>query len=191
MSSKAAAAASVRTHIVVRDAGEDDVPAVQEIYAHHVANGRGSFEETPPDLAEMQRRRTAIQERGLPYLVAEIGGEMAGFAYAAPYRTRPAYRNTVEDSVYVEPRFLGQGVGRALLGEVIERSRAAGYRQMVSVIGDSDNQASISLHERLGFRHVGVLTSVGWKFGGWVDTVLMQRALGDGDAAPPGKNKAK
>lgn len=169
----------------LREAQPADLAAVRRIYAHHVLNGLASFELEPPDEAEMRRRREAVAERGLPFLVAELRGEVRGFAYAGPYRARPAYRFTVEDSVYVAPDALGHGLGRALLGELIRRCGALGFRQMVAVIGDSGNRASIRLHEALGFSHAGLLRSVGFKFGRWVDSVLMQRGLGEGDAIPP------
>jgi phosphinothricin acetyltransferase len=172
----------------VRDADAADMARLQAIYAHHVRHGLASFEETPPDLAEMDRRRAEVQARGLPYLVVESAGRVEGFAYAGPYRARPAYRFTVEDSVYVAEGAGGRGLGRAALGAVIERCTALGLRQMVAVIGDSANAASIGLHRRLGFAAAGVLRSVGFKHGRWVDSVLMQRALGPGDAAPPGSS---
>jgi L-amino acid N-acyltransferase YncA len=171
--------------VVVRDALPAHLPIVQSIYAHHVLNGLASFEEVPPDVAEIERRYRDILARGLPYLVAEHEGRVAGFAYAGPYRTRPAYRYTVEDSVYVAPDAVGHGLGRAALSEVIRRVDAGGCRQMVAIIGDSGNRASIALHEKLGFRHAATLRAVGFKFGRWVDTVLMQLSLGAGDACPP------
>ena len=171
--------------LLVRNAGPEDMPAVQAIYAHHVLYGLGSFEETPPTLEEMIRRRQAIVEAGLPYLVCAAAATVVGFAYAGPYRPRPAYRYSVEDSVYVAPDFQGRGVGRTALSAVIERCTAAGYRQMVAVIGDSGNTGSIVLHEKLGFRRAGVLTAVGFKLGRWVDSVLMQRPLATGDKTLP------
>jgi len=174
------------SEVLVRDARDGDMGAIQEIYAHHVLTGFGSFEQTAPEASELARRRAAFVERGLPYLVAEIDGVVCGYAYCAPYRTRSAYRYTVEDSVYVGPEWQGRGAGRALLAGLIERCTALGYRQMVAVIGDSGNLASIRLHETLGFHKAGVFRTVGRKFDYWVDTVLMQRALGDGDASPPG-----
>ncbi|HWW43930.1 MAG TPA: GNAT family N-acetyltransferase [Acidimicrobiia bacterium] len=169
-----------------RDARETDIAAVQAIYAHHVLHGLGSFEHEPPPAEEMADRRRVIVDRGLPYLVA-VGSDsgVLGFAYAAPYRARPAYRSTVEESVYVAPAALRRGVGRALLDEVVRRCVAAGARQMVAVIGDSGNRGSVALHAAAGFREVGVLRAVGWKHGRWVDTVIMQRELGEGDGAAP------
>ena len=161
------------------------IAAIQAIDAHWVSTGLASFEETPPDLAEMDRRRREVQARGLPYLACLEGTNLLGFAYAGPYRTRPAYRHTVEDSVYVAPDAHGRGLGRALLGRLIEIAEAHKLRQMVAVIGDSANHASIGLHEALGFQRVGVLRSVGFKHGRWVDSVLMQRALGPGDGTLP------
>lgn len=170
--------------VMLRPCREDDLPAVTAIYAHAVTTGRASFELDPPDEAEMGRRRAALVAGGYPYLVAARAGVVVGYAYAGAYRTRPAYRGTVENSVYVRPDQAGRGLGRRLLARLIDEAEAAGFRQMVAVIGDSRNAASIALHAALGFRHVGVLTSVGWKHGTWLDTVLMQRALGPGDRRP-------
>jgi len=171
--------------VVVRDALPADLPIVQSIYAHHVLHGLASFEEVPPDSAEIERRYRDIVARGLPYVVAESEGRVAGFAYAGPYRTRPAYRYTIEDSVYVAPDAIGRGLGRAALSEVIRRAGGQGFRQMIAIIGDSGNRASIVLHEKLGFRHTGTLRAVGFKFDRWVDTILMQLSLGSGDSRPP------
>jgi L-amino acid N-acyltransferase YncA len=171
---------------VVRDAREEDMDAVQAIYAHHVLHGVASFEEEPPSLSEMHRRRADVLARGLPYLVAEIGGQVAGYSYASPYRARPAYRFTVENSVYVDAARPRAGVGRALLSALIARCRTGDLRQMIAVIGDSANAASIGLHAALGFRHVGTLHAVGFKFGRWIDSVLMQRALGWEASTDPG-----
>ena len=161
------------------------VPALQAIYAHWVTTGLASFEEIPPDIAEMDRRRCEVQAKGLPYLAAVDGRAVLGFSYVGPYRTRPAYRYTVEDSVYVAPGAHGRGVGRALLGRLIAQAQARNLRQMVAIIGDSANRASIGLHGALGFQRMGVLRSVGFKHGRWVDSVVMQRALGAGDGALP------
>jgi L-amino acid N-acyltransferase YncA len=171
--------------LILVDGAERHMAQIHAIYAHWVLHGLASFEEVPPDEAEMNRRRLAIQELGMPYLVAEDGGSVLGFAYAGPYRPRSAYRYTAEDSVYVAPDAQGRGVGRRLLGEVIRRCEALGRRQLLAIIGDSGNDASIGLHEALGFRRVGVFQSPGFKFGRWVDTVLMQRALGPGDSSLP------
>jgi phosphinothricin acetyltransferase len=173
----------------VRDCTRDDLPEVLEIYALEVREGTASFELEPPSLAEMAARFGAIEAAGLPYLVAELDGRIAGYAYAGPYRPRPAYRYTVEDSVYVARFARQQGVGRALLDAVIERAAAQGMRQMVAIIGDSAHRASIELHRGAGFRLVGTLEHVGWKFGRWLDTVLMQRPLGAGAATSPGTER--
>jgi phosphinothricin acetyltransferase len=165
--------------------GEQDIAAIAAIYAHYVLHGLASFELEPPDAREMARRRTQITQLGLPYLVAEISGVVAGYAYAAPYRARPAYCHTVEDSIYIHRDFSGRGVGSALMTALISACESAGYRQIIAVIGDSGNAASIALHAKFGFARVGLLPSVGWKFGRWVDSVLMQRALGTGDSTLP------
>ncbi|MYZ49682.1 GNAT family N-acetyltransferase [Propylenella binzhouense] len=162
-----------------------DVAAIAAIYRDAVLHGTASFEIDPPEPAEMARRRAALVEAGYPYLAAVAGGEIVGYAYAGPYRPRPAYRGTVENSVYVRGDSHGRGVGRLLLSAVIDAAAERGFRQMVAVIGDSANTASIRLHAALGFRHVGTLAAVGWKHGRWLDTVLMQRALGVGDGGPP------
>lgn len=169
----------------VRDAAPGDMAAIQSIYAHHVLHGLATFEETPPPVEEMARRHADITGRGLPYLVAELDGAPAGYAYCALYRTRSAYRFTLEDSVYVRHDLAGRGLGSALLAELVRRAEALGYRQLVAVIGDSAHRASIALHARHGFLPVGTLRSTGFKFGRWVDSVLMQRPLGEGDATRP------
>lgn len=177
------------TGLGVRPAEPRDLPAIQAIYAHHVRTGFASFEEVAPALEEMNRRYDDVVRRGLPYVVAEVEGALAGYGYCSPYRARSAYRFSLEDSVYVREDMQGRGVGRALLGELIARAEQAGYRQMIAVIGDSAHAASIGLHAAAGFLRVGTLRSVGFKFGRWVDSVLMQRTLGEGDAtaAPPGR----
>jgi L-amino acid N-acyltransferase YncA len=172
--------------VTLRDATPADMEAVAAIYSHHVRTGVASFEEVPPDAAEMARRYRLVVDAGLPYLVATRDGRVVGYAYAGRYRERTAYRYTVEDSVYVAEDATRLGIGRALLESLIARCTALGYRQMVAVIGDSANAASIGLHASLGFRAAGVLPSVGFKLGRWVDSVIMTRALGDGDQAPPG-----
>ena len=169
----------------VRNADLGDLTAVQAIYAYYVRHGLASFEETPPDLAEIERRFDTTVDNGLPYLVAELDGTIRGYAYAGRYRARPAYRYSLENTVYVEPGFEGRGLGSALLGTLIARCEELGYRRMVAVIGDSANQASIRLHQRLGFQQCGLLPSVGFKFGRWVDSVLMERPLGPGDTSLP------
>ncbi len=163
---------------IIRGCEPDDVPSITQIYAHYVLHGLSTFETEPPDVREMQRRRAEILTHGFPYLVAEIDREIIGYSYAGLYRTRYAYRYTVENSVYIHPERLRQGIGQALLGSLIRECELKGFHQMVAVIGDSSNLASIGLHERLGFRMVGTLYSVGFKFGRWVDSVLMQRELG-------------
>jgi phosphinothricin acetyltransferase len=170
---------------IVRPATAADIPAATLIYAHHVRTGLASFEETPPTAAEMLRRFERVVGLGLPYLVAEVEGGVRGYAYAAPYRERTAYRFTVENSVYIDRDWGRRGLGQALMRELIALSAAAGKRQMIAVIGDSANAASIGLHAALGFRLAGTLPSVGFKFGRWVDSVLMVRPLGDGDATRP------
>jgi phosphinothricin acetyltransferase len=163
---------------IVRDGRDSDISRITAIYAIEVKEGTASFELEPPDEDEMRRRFQAIRESGLPYLVAvDAGGHMLGYAYAGPYRARPAYGATVEDSVYVAAEARGRGIGRTLLGELIERCRHAGKREMVAIIGDTANRNSIALHEALGFRLVGTLRQVGRKHGRWIDTVLMQLAL--------------
>lgn len=170
---------------LVRDAADADMAAVQAIYAYHVLRGLATFEEIPPSVDELLIRRAVVLAHGLPYLVAERGGEVLGYCYATAYRSRPAYRFTVEDSVYVGEALGGQGIGSALLAELVRRCEAGPWRQMVAVIGDSANAASIALHRRMGFRRVGTLRTVGFKLGRWADTVLMQRPLGAGDGTPP------
>ena len=169
----------------MRPARTGDLPAVQSIYAHHVMHGLASFEESAPPLEEIERRYRDVIERGLPYLVAELDGAIAGYGYCAPYRARSAYRYALEDSVYVRHDMTGRGVGKALLDELIVRCEALGYRQLIAVIGDSANAASIGVHAACGFLRVGTLRSVGFKFGRWVDSVTMQKPLGPGDASRP------
>jgi L-amino acid N-acyltransferase YncA len=171
--------------VELRPATPDDIGEIQAIYAHHVLHGLASFEEEPPSAAELLRRFEEVTGRGLPYLVADFAGTVAGYGYCTLYRSRSAYRYTLEDSVYVRAGAEGRGVGGALLAELIRRCEAAGYRQLVAVIGDSANAASIGLHASQGFLHVGTLRSAGFKFGRWVDSVIMQRPLGAGDASPP------
>lgn len=170
----------------LRPAHFDDLPVIQAIYAHHVLHGLASFEVEPPSLAEMQQRHAAITAAGYPYLVAQVDAQVVGYAYASAYRTRPAYRYSVEDSIYLAPEAAGRGVGTALLQRLIDDCTQRGYRQMLAVIGDSANHASIRLHRRCGFTPRAVLDGIGYKFGRWVNSVLMQRALGDGeDTLPP------
>ncbi len=169
----------------IRPAASNDIAAITAIYAHAVEHGTASFELSPPDAPEMTRRWQEAHTAGHPYLVADHAGTVVGYGYARPYRPRPAYRWTVEDSVYVHPGHMGRGIGRALLTTLIEEATAAGYRQMMAVIGGSGHAASIALHRALGFQHAGTLQAVGFKHGQWQDTVLMQRALGPGADQPP------
>jgi L-amino acid N-acyltransferase YncA len=171
--------------LTIRDAEAADVGAIRAIYGHHARTGLGTFEEDTPSHAEMIERMAVVQAKGLPYLVAERGGAILGFAYAAPFRPRRGYRFTAEDSVYIDPEAVGQGVGRALLAAVIKACEALGLRQLTAVIGDSGNAASIGLHAALGFERTGSSTAVGFKHGRWVDIVFMQRALNGGDETPP------
>ena len=169
----------------LRDATAADVPAITEIYAHHVLHGTGTFEEDPPDEADIAERIAKVQAAGCAWLVAEENGLILGYGYFAPFRPRSAYRFTAEDSVYVRNDIRGQGVGKALVAELLVRAEARGIRQMVAVIGDSENVGSIGLHISLGFRQIGVLKAVGMKFGRWVDVVQMQKALGEGEKTLP------
>jgi L-amino acid N-acyltransferase YncA len=170
---------------MIRSAEPRDVPAITRIYAHAVRYGTASFELEPPDEAETARRYRALVDGGFPYLVAELDGAVAGYAYAGPYRARPAYRFTVEDSIYIAPDMQRRGVGRALLDRLLVESEARGFRQMIAVIGDSAQVASIELHRAAGFRMVGTFEAVGFKFGRWLDSVLMQKALGEGATTAP------
>lgn len=169
----------------IRAAKPTDIAAIQTIYAHHVQNGLGTFETTAPDESEMQARLAQITDAGFPYLVGEDNGRVLGYAYANQFRPRPAYRSTVEDSIYIAPDAVGHGIGKVLLAGLVERCAALGLRQMLALIGDSQNAASIGVHRACGFSYVGVLTSVGRKFDRWVDVVIMQRALGAGETTPP------
>lgn len=170
----------------VRPATPDDLPAIQAVYAHHVAHGLASFEEQAPSVQEMRRRYDDVIRQSFPYLAAELGNEIVGYGYCTLYRTRSAYRYALEDSVYVKHDMAGRGIGKALLAELIQRCEALGYRQIIAVIGDSANAASIGLHASQGFLKVGTLRSAGFKLGRWVDSVFMQRPLGSGDGTPPG-----
>jgi L-amino acid N-acyltransferase YncA len=172
----------------VRDAGAADMRAIQAIYAHYVLNGIATFEEIPPSVDDMIARRASVLEAGLPYLVAESEGRIVGYSYATSYRPRPAYRHTIEDSVYIADSLVGRGIGTMLLGALILRCEAGPWRQMLAVIGNSGNTGSIALHRRMGFGPIGTLSAVGFKLGQWVDTVLMQRALGEGAASLPTAN---
>ena len=171
--------------VSIRPATLADIPAITRIYAQSVSTGTASFELEPPDEAEMARRMQALFDSGYPYVVAEIGGAIAGYAYAGSYRPRPAYRFSVEDSIYVDPKAQRRGAGRLLLAHLIEECERRGFRQMVAVIGDSAQMPSIELHRALGFRMVGTVENVGYKFGRWLDSVNMQRALGPGATTKP------
>lgn len=185
MTTTSQAPSADRAAVSIRESRDADLQAVQAIYAHHVLHGAASFELEPPDVDEIRRRHAEVLRNGFPYLVAECSGVVLGYAYASHFRTRPAYRFTVEDSIYIDRDAVGRGIGRALLAELIARCEAGGWRQMIAVIGDSGNVASIGLHAACGFRFAGVMRASGWKFGRWVDTVLMQRELGEGFAGPP------
>jgi phosphinothricin acetyltransferase len=165
-------------NMAIRSSRDDDIPKIAAIYRHHVLYGIASFEDIPPDEDEVASRRRDILALKLPYLVAEQSGQVVGYSYASRYRERSAYRFTLEDSIYVDAAEVGRGIGRALLSTLVERCCELGYRQMIAVIGGSDQWPSIRLHETLGFTRTGLLPAVGFKFGSWVDCVLMQRALG-------------
>jgi L-amino acid N-acyltransferase YncA len=171
--------------VTIRACAESDMPAVTEIYAHHVLNGTASFELEAPALAEMLERRRGVLAAGCAYLIAEANGDILGYAYFGPYHRRPGYRFTVEDSVYVRAGQAGKGIGFQLLQALLAECETRPFRQMIAVIGDSDNRASIGLHRRLGFEPVGTYRSVGFKFGRWLDSVLMQKELGAGDRSLP------
>ena len=171
--------------MTVRPATHEDAGPIQTIYAHHVLHGSGSFEAVPPSVEEMAARMQAVTERGLPWVVAEEKGRIIAYAYAAPFRLREAYRYTAEDTVYVAPDFQRRGAGRLVLASVVEACEALGLRQLVAIIGGSDNTASIGVHAALGFEPVGVAPGVGFKFARWCDVVWMQKALNGGAATPP------
>ena len=172
--------------LLIRPSRDDDIAAITGIYAHHVLHGVASFEEVPPAVEEMARRRGELVGRGFPYFVAERGGKVVGYCYSGPYRARVGYRFSVEDSIYIDANEVGRGIGRALLAEIIERSAELGYRQMIAVIGGAETLPSINLHKALGFTSIGTFTGIGFKFGRWVDSVYMQRALGPGNTTLPG-----
>ena len=173
------------SEILIRAADPRDLAAITGIYDHAVRQGTASFELEPPDENEMRRRHESLRAGGYPYLVAELGGAVAGYAYAGPYRARPAYHWTIEDSIYIAPQSHRRGIGRLLLDRLIVESEAGGFRQMIAVIGDSANAGSIELHRAAGFRMVGTFDNVGFKFGRWLDSVLMQRPLGRGAETAP------
>lgn len=169
----------------LRDARDTDLAAITAIYAHHVLHGTGTFETEPPSLADMTQRRADVLARGLPYLVAEEDGQVLGFAYCNWFKPRPAYRFSAEDSIYIAPGATGRGLGRALLQALCEQAQARGVRKLMAVIGDSANAGSIGVHRACGFTPAGVIGACGWKFGRWLDIVLMEKSLGEGSSSPP------
>ena len=170
---------------LIRPSRDEDLDAITRIYGHHVLHGTGTFETTPPSVADMTTRRADVLTKGLPWLVVEEGGQVLGFAYGNWFKPRPAYRFSAEDSIYMAPEAAGKGLGRALLAELLAALERAGVRRVMAVIGDSANAGSIGVHRALGFEPAGVITACGWKFGRWLDIVLMQKPLGAGDSAPP------
>jgi L-amino acid N-acyltransferase YncA len=169
----------------IRPSRDQDLPAITAIYAHHVLHGTGTFETEPPSEAEMTGRRADVLAKGLPYLVAEEGGRVLGYAYCQWFKPRPAYRFSAEDSIYLHPDAQGKGLGKALLAELERQAESAGIRKLIAVIGDSANKGSVGVHRTLGFKPVGVIQSCGWKFGKWLDIVLMEKQIGAGDSTPP------
>jgi L-amino acid N-acyltransferase YncA len=170
---------------LIRPSRDEDVVAITAIYAHHVLHGTGTFEIDPPSEADMAARRADVLAKGLPWLVAEDDGKLLGFAYCNWFKPRPAYRFSAEDSIYLAAHAKGRGLGRALLAELAARAERAGVRKLIAVIGDSANTGSVGVHRTNGFTHVGLLQSCGWKFGRWLDVVLMEKALGAGDTTSP------
>ena len=170
---------------LIRPSSDADLPAITAIYAYHVLHGTGSFETEPPSVADMTTRRSDVLSKGLPYLVVEQDGKIAGFAYGNWFKPRPAYRYSVEDSIYMAPDLQGKGLGRALLTELMARFEAVGIRKVMAIVGDSANTGSVGIHLALGFTQVGIVDSCGWKFGAWRDIVIMQKTLGLGDTQPP------
>ena len=175
---------------LIRPSSDADLPAITAIYAHHVLHGTGSFETDSPSVADMTTRRADVLSRGLPYLVVEQDGEIAGFAYGNWFKPRPAYRYSVEDSIYMAPDLQGKGLGRALLAELMARFEAVGIRKVMAIVGDSANTGSVGIHLALGFTQVGIVDSCGWKFGAWRDIVIMQKTLGVGNTQPPNEPAA-
>jgi len=175
---------------LIRPSQDSDIDAITRIYAHHVLHGTGTFETTPPSIDDMVARRADVLAKGLPWLVLEDAGQVQGFAYGNWFKPRPAYRFSVEDSIYLAPEAAGRGLGKALLAELLAALERGGTRQVMAVIGDSGNTGSVGVHKALGFAHVGVVPSCGWKFGRWLDIVLMHRSLGHGDTCPPAEPKA-
>ena len=176
---------NLHPEINIRDVADTDLPAIQAIYADQVLHGVSSWEETPPDLAEITRRRDAIVAAGYPYRVAVRDNEVIGYAYASTYRPRPAYRYTVENSIYISTTAQRSGCGGVLLKDLIDQCTALGYRQMIAVIGDSNNAMSIDFHKKMGFQMIGTVSSIGYKFNQWLDSVIMQLPLGEGEKTPP------
>ena len=171
---------------LIRPSRDDDVAAITRIYAHHVLHGTGTFETTPPTEAEMAQRRADVLGKNLPWLVLEDDdGHVTGYAYGNWFKPRPAYRFSVEDSIYLAPEAAGRGLGRLLLAELVAVLERSGIRKVMAVIGDSDNAGSVGVHRALGFEHVGTVKACGWKFGRWLDIVLMERAIGEADRTPP------
>ena len=170
---------------LIRPSTEADLPAITRIYAHHVLHGTGTFETTPPTETDMATRRADVLSKGLPWLVLEDGGQVIGFAYGNWFKPRPAYRFSVEDSIYLAPEAAGKGLGRALLAELLAKLQAGGVRKVMAVIGDSANAGSVGVHTALGFERVGIVKSCGWKFDRWLDIVLMEKTLGEGDSTRP------
>lgn len=171
----------------LRPAHESDMGAISAIYAHHVVHGTGTFEATPPSTSDMLKRWVDVRTKGLPWLCAEVKGQVVGFAYANWFRPREAFRFCAEDSIYIAPEMIGHGLGRALLSELMQQCEAAGLRKMVAVVGDSANQSSVGLHLAMGFSHAATLPSCGWKHDRWLDIVILERWLGTGDSTPPPK----
>lgn len=171
--------------LIIRPRTDADMAAITEIYAHHVVNGASSWELSPPDCAEMAARARALEAAGFPYFVAEFDGEIAGYTYAGAYRPRPAYRFTVENTIYINENLRRGGIGTALMEKLIETCTESGFRQMIGIVGDSQNLQSIDFHKKLGFTQMGVVKNIGFKFGRWMDQVLLQRALGEGAQSDP------
>jgi L-amino acid N-acyltransferase YncA len=171
--------------LILRPSTDADLTAITAIYAHHVLHGTGTFETTPPTETEMATRRADVLARGLPYLVAENEGRVIGFAYCQWFKPRPAYRYSAEDSIYLDPDAAGQRIGNKLLAQLVKHAEAAGVRKLIAVIGDSGNVPSIGVHRSMGFRHVGTIESCGWKFGRWLDIVLMDKSIGEGSRTAP------
>ena len=170
---------------LIRPSSDADLDAITRIYAHHVLHGTGTFETTPPTATEMAARRADVLSKGLPWLVVEENGVVLGFAYGNWFKPRPAYRFSVEDSIYLAPEASGKGLGRALLAELLAALERAGVRRVMAVIGDTANLGSIGVHRALGFEPAGSIPACGWKFGRWLDIVFMQRSLGAGDSSAP------